>query len=45
MQQAIHDLLHGRKKQLLLNAYLETLNDAAKVRNYYAEEILKKGAP
>lgn len=45
VQQAIHDLLHGRKRQLLLNAYLETLNDAARVRNYYAEEILKKGAP
>jgi len=45
VQQAIHDLLHGRKRQLLLNAYYETLNDAARVNNYYAEQILKKGAP
>ncbi len=45
VQQAIHDLLHDRKEQLLRAAYLETLNDAAKVRNYYAEQILKQGAP
>jgi len=45
VQQAIHQLLHERKRQLLQNAYLETLNDAAKVRNYYAEQILKQGAP
>jgi hypothetical protein len=28
----------------LQTAYLETLQDAARVRNYLAEEILKKGA-
>ncbi len=45
VQQAIHDLLHERKKQLLQYAYYETLIDAAKVHNYYAEQILSKGAP
>jgi peptidyl-prolyl cis-trans isomerase SurA len=45
VQQAIHDLLHERKRQLLQYAYYETVNDAAKVRNYYAEQILKQGAP
>lgn len=44
VQQAIHDLLHDREEQLLRAAYLETLNDAATVRNYYAEQILKQGA-
>lgn len=44
VQQAIHDLLHERKRQLLQYAYYETLNDAAKVRNYYAEQVLKQGA-
>ena len=45
VQQSIHDLLHERKRQLLQYAYYETLNDAAKVRNYYAEQVLKQGAP
>jgi len=45
VQQTIHDLLHERKRQLLQYAYYETVNDAAKVRNYYAEQILKQGAP
>lgn len=44
VQQTIHDLLHERKRQLLQYAYYETLNDAAKVRNYYAEQVLKQGA-
>lgn len=43
VQQAIHDLLHDRKQQLLRAAYYETLNDTAKVRNYYAEQLLKEG--
>lgn len=43
VQQAIHDLLHDRKEQVLRAAYIETLNDEAKVRNYYAEQILKQG--
>lgn len=45
VQQSIHDLLHERKRQLLQNAYYETLYDGAKVHNYYAEQILKQGAP
>ena len=36
--------LHDSQKQLLQTAYLETLQDDARVRNYLAEEILKKGA-
>ena len=44
VQQAIHQALHDNQKQLLQTAYLETLQDAARVRNYLAEEILKKGA-
>jgi peptidyl-prolyl cis-trans isomerase SurA len=44
VQQAIHQALHDNQKQLLQTAYLETLQDDARVRNYLAEEILKKGA-
>ena len=43
VQQAIHQSLHDSQKQLLQTAYLETLQDAARVRNYLAEEILKLG--
>ncbi len=43
VQQAIHQLLHENQKQLLENAYLEILQDQAKVRNYYAEDIFKQG--
>ncbi len=43
VQQAIHQLLHETQKQLLENAYLEILQDQAKVRNYYAEELFKRG--
>jgi peptidyl-prolyl cis-trans isomerase SurA len=45
VQQAIHQLLHDNQKQLLQNAYYESLEDQAKVRNYFAEQILKQGAP
>ena len=45
VQQTIHQLLHDGQKQLLQNAYYETLEDDAKVRNYFAEQILKQGAP
>jgi peptidyl-prolyl cis-trans isomerase SurA len=45
VQQSIHQLLHDNQKQLLQNAYYETLLDDAKVRNYFAEQILKQGAP
>ena len=44
VQQVIHQQLHDNQKQLLQTAYLETLQDDARVRNYLAEEILKKGA-
>jgi parvulin-like peptidyl-prolyl isomerase len=43
VQQAIHQLLHQNQRQLLENAYLEMLQDQAKVRNYYAEELYKQG--
>jgi peptidyl-prolyl cis-trans isomerase SurA len=44
VQQTIHQSLHDSQKQLLQTAYLETLQDDARVHNYLAEEILKKGA-
>ncbi len=44
VQQAIHQALHDSQKQLLQTAYLETLQDDARVRNFLAEDILKKGA-
>jgi peptidyl-prolyl cis-trans isomerase SurA len=43
VQQTIHQSLHDSQKQLLQTAYLETLQDGARVHNYLAEEILKKG--
>ncbi len=43
VQQAIHTSLHDGQKQLLQTAYLETLTDGAKVRNFLAEQILKQG--
>jgi parvulin-like peptidyl-prolyl isomerase len=42
VRQAIHQSIHDSQKQLLQTAYLETLTDGAKVRNYLAEEILKR---
>jgi peptidyl-prolyl cis-trans isomerase SurA len=44
VQQTIHTLLHNNRAQLLTNAYLETLHNEAKVRNYFAEQIVKEGA-
>ncbi len=43
VQQAIHQSLHDSQKQLLQSAYLETLLDDARVRNFLAEQILKQG--
>jgi peptidyl-prolyl cis-trans isomerase SurA len=43
VQQTIHQTLHESQKQLLQNAYFEMLQDDAKVRNYFAEQILKQG--
>lgn len=41
VQQAIRQQLRDAHAQLLKNAYFEVLHDEAKVRNYYAEEILR----
>jgi peptidyl-prolyl cis-trans isomerase SurA len=41
VQQAIRQQLRDRREQLLKAAYYETLRDDAKVRNYFAEEVLK----
>ena len=41
VQQLIRDQLKGQREQILRAAYDETLRDAADVRNYYAEQILK----
>jgi peptidyl-prolyl cis-trans isomerase SurA len=44
VQQAIHQLLHESQRQLLQAAYFESIQDEAKIRSYYAEQILKQGA-
>jgi peptidyl-prolyl cis-trans isomerase SurA len=44
VQQKIRQLLRDGHAQLLTSAYLEMLHDQAKVRNYFAEQILKQGA-
>lgn len=44
VQQTIRDGLRNRKSQLLESAYFEMLHDEARVRNYFAEEILKEYA-
>jgi peptidyl-prolyl cis-trans isomerase SurA len=44
VQQSIRQGLRQRKVQLLQNAYYEKLHDDAKVTNYFAEQVLKKGA-
>jgi peptidyl-prolyl cis-trans isomerase SurA len=41
VQQAIRQQLRDRREQLLKAAYYESLRDAAKVANYYANEVLK----
>jgi len=43
VQQAIRQTLRDARAQLLKNAYFETLRDQAKVRNFYADNILKNG--
>ncbi len=43
VQQTIRQYLRQSHAQLLKNAYFEVLQDQAKIRNYYAEEILKNG--
>jgi peptidyl-prolyl cis-trans isomerase SurA len=44
VQQAIRQNLRDSHAQLLRLAYYEMLRDNAKVRNYFAEQILKEGA-
>ncbi len=39
VRQTIHQTLHDAQKQLLQNAYLEMLQDDARVRNYFAEKF------
>jgi len=43
VQQAIHQTLHDSQKQLLQTAYLESVMDDARVKNYLADQILSKG--
>jgi peptidyl-prolyl cis-trans isomerase SurA len=44
VQQNIRQGLREGHAQLLKSAYFEMLHDKAKVRNYFAEQILKEGA-
>lgn len=44
VQQSIRQGLRDSRAQLLKQAYFEMLRDDAKVRNYFAEEVLKQGA-
>ncbi|MDE3201218.1 MAG: SurA N-terminal domain-containing protein [Acidobacteriota bacterium] len=43
VQQSIRQYLRQSHAQLLKNAYFEVLQNQAKIRNYYAEQILKDG--
>jgi peptidyl-prolyl cis-trans isomerase SurA len=45
VQQSIRQLLRNTHAQLLQNAYAEVLYNEAKIHNYFAEQILKDGAP
>jgi peptidyl-prolyl cis-trans isomerase SurA len=44
VQQSIRQGLHESRAQLLKQAYYEMLRDNSKVRNYFAEQVLKQGA-
>jgi peptidyl-prolyl cis-trans isomerase SurA len=44
VQQVIRQGLRESHAQLLQTAYFEMLHDEAKIRNYFAEQILKQGA-
>jgi peptidyl-prolyl cis-trans isomerase SurA len=44
VQQAIRSNLRESHAQLLKNAYSEMLHDNAKIRNYFAEQVLRQGA-
>jgi peptidyl-prolyl cis-trans isomerase SurA len=42
VRQTIHQQLHDGEEQLLKSAYIETLMDEARIRNFLAEQILKQ---
>jgi peptidyl-prolyl cis-trans isomerase SurA len=44
VQQAIRSSLRESHAQLLKNAYYEMLHDNSKIRNYFAEQVLRQGA-
>jgi peptidyl-prolyl cis-trans isomerase SurA len=44
VQQAIRQSLHESHAQLLRNAYSEMLHDNSKIRNYFAEQVLRQVA-
>jgi len=44
VQQTIRQGLREARSQLLKNAYFQLLDNEAKVHNYFAEEIVKRGA-
>jgi peptidyl-prolyl cis-trans isomerase SurA len=44
VQQNIRQQLREARSQLLKNAYLEILRDGAKVENYFADSVFKRGA-
>ena len=44
VQQVIRQGLRESHSQLLQNAYFEMLHNESKIHNYFAEELLKKGA-
>lgn len=44
VQQSIRKQLQDSRSQLLKNAYFEILQDEAKVRNFYAEQVFKEMA-
>jgi peptidyl-prolyl cis-trans isomerase SurA len=44
VQQSIRQQLHDSRAQLLQTAYREMLSDQAKVENFFAEQVFKRGA-
>jgi peptidyl-prolyl cis-trans isomerase SurA len=44
VQQSIRQQLHDSRAQLLQAAYREMLSDQAKVQNFFAEQVFKRGA-
>jgi peptidyl-prolyl cis-trans isomerase SurA len=44
VQQSIRQQLHDSRAQLLQAAYREMLSDQAKIQNFFAEQVFKRGA-